>query len=134
MRAWRRPGSRPQPTAYTAAATMAEEHDYREQYNAAISRAVAGDVGVYPDFDRHRPRRRHGGPLVGPVVSRLIVVDFDGTITETDTLDDICRRHAPDTWDAAEDGLDGRRLTLREVIRMEMEPVRGEHDAIVAET
>ena len=67
-------------------------------------------------------------------MSRLIVVDFDGTITETDTLDEICRRHAPDTWDAAEDGLDGRRLTLREVIRMEMEPVRGEHDAIVAET
>ena len=33
---------------------MSEEHDYREQYNAAISRAVAGDVGVYPDFDRHR--------------------------------------------------------------------------------
>ena len=33
---------------------MSEEHDYREQYNQAVSRAVAGDVGVYPDFDRHR--------------------------------------------------------------------------------
>jgi hypothetical protein len=33
---------------------MGEEHDYREQYNDAISRAVAGGVGVYPDFDRHR--------------------------------------------------------------------------------
>jgi hypothetical protein len=33
---------------------MSEEHDYREQYKEAISRAVAGGVGVYPDFDRHR--------------------------------------------------------------------------------
>ena len=33
---------------------MSDEHDYREQYNQAVSRAVAGDVGVYPDFDRHR--------------------------------------------------------------------------------
>jgi hypothetical protein len=33
---------------------MGEEHDYREQYNEAIARAVAGGVGVYPDFDRHR--------------------------------------------------------------------------------
>ncbi len=33
---------------------MSEEHDYREQYNEAIRRAIAGQVGVYPDFDRHR--------------------------------------------------------------------------------
>ena len=33
---------------------MSEEHDYREQYNEAIRRAVSGQVGVYPDFDRHR--------------------------------------------------------------------------------
>jgi hypothetical protein len=33
---------------------MAEEHDYREQYNQAVSKAVSGDVGAYPDFDRHR--------------------------------------------------------------------------------
>jgi hypothetical protein len=33
---------------------MSDEHDYREQYNEAIARAVAGQVGVYPDFDRHR--------------------------------------------------------------------------------
>jgi hypothetical protein len=33
---------------------MAEEPDYRAQYNEAIRRAVAGEVGVYPDFDRHR--------------------------------------------------------------------------------
>jgi hypothetical protein len=33
---------------------MSEEHDYRVQYAEAIARAVAGGVGVYPDFDRHR--------------------------------------------------------------------------------
>jgi len=33
---------------------MSDEHDYREQYNQAVTRAVAGEVGVYPDFDRHR--------------------------------------------------------------------------------
>ena len=33
---------------------MSEEQDYREQYNEAIRRAVAGQIGVYPDFDRHR--------------------------------------------------------------------------------
>ncbi|MGZ4431768.1 MAG: hypothetical protein ACXVYV_09015 [Gaiellales bacterium] len=33
---------------------MSEDHDYREQYNEAIRRAVAGSVGAYPDFDRQR--------------------------------------------------------------------------------
>lgn len=33
---------------------MADETDYRAQYNEAISRAVAGEVGVYQDYDRHR--------------------------------------------------------------------------------
>jgi len=40
------------PPVYTGG--VSEEHDYRAQYNEAISRAVAGQVGVYPDFDRHR--------------------------------------------------------------------------------
>jgi len=43
----------PPATIYTPAA-MSEEQDYRAQYNEAVRRAVAGDVGVYPDFDRHR--------------------------------------------------------------------------------
>src|SRR6476620_6742601 len=33
---------------------MSDEHDYREQYNEAIARAVAGQVGAYTAFDRHR--------------------------------------------------------------------------------
>jgi hypothetical protein len=44
-------GDRPTPD-YTGVVT--EEQDYRAQYNEAIARAVSGQVGVYPDFDRHR--------------------------------------------------------------------------------
>ncbi len=33
---------------------VSEEHDYRAEYNEAVRRAIAGDVGVYRDFDRHR--------------------------------------------------------------------------------
>ena len=63
----------------------------------------------------------------------LIVVDFDGTITERDTLDDVLERYAPDAYEAAERGLQAGELTLRECMTMEFEPVRGDHDAIVAE-
>ena len=65
---------------------------------------------------------------------RLVVVDFDGTITERDTLDEMCRRYAPEAWAAAENDLDTRSMTLREVIRAEFEPIRGDHDTIVSET
>lgn len=65
----------------------------------------------------------------------LVVCDFDGTITERDTLDEMCRRFAPPgVYDHAENGLSGRRMTLREVLRYEFEPIRGDHDAIIAET
>ena len=33
---------------------VSEEHDYRTEYNEAVRRAIAGDVGFYRDFDRHR--------------------------------------------------------------------------------
>jgi 2,3-diketo-5-methylthio-1-phosphopentane phosphatase len=67
-------------------------------------------------------------------VSRLIVVDFDGTITERDTLDEMCRIYAPDAWAAAENDLQRRTMTLREVIAAEFAPIRGDHDTIVSET
>jgi hypothetical protein len=35
-------------------ANVSEEHDYRAEYNEAVRRAIAGDVGFYRDFDRHR--------------------------------------------------------------------------------
>jgi 2,3-diketo-5-methylthio-1-phosphopentane phosphatase len=67
-------------------------------------------------------------------VTRLIVVDFDGTITERDTLDEMCRIYAPEQWAAAESDLQQRTMTLREVIAAEFAPIRGDHDTIVSET
>jgi 2-hydroxy-3-keto-5-methylthiopentenyl-1-phosphate phosphatase len=63
----------------------------------------------------------------------LIVVDFDGTITERDTLDDVLERYAPEAYDLAEAGLQSGRLTLRECMTMEFGPVRGDHETIVSE-
>ena len=67
-------------------------------------------------------------------MSRLIVVDFDGTITERDTLDEMCRIYAPEQWAAAEGDLQQRTMTLREVIAAEFAPIKGDHDTIVSET
>jgi 2-hydroxy-3-keto-5-methylthiopentenyl-1-phosphate phosphatase len=63
----------------------------------------------------------------------LIVVDFDGTITERDTLVQIVQAQAPEVFEQVEADLDAGRITLRECIRREFEAVRGEHDQIVAE-
>jgi HAD superfamily phosphoserine phosphatase-like hydrolase len=63
----------------------------------------------------------------------LIVVDFDGTITERDTQDGLLERYAPEAYEVAERGLREGTLTLRECMTMEFAPVRGEHDALVAE-
>ena len=67
-------------------------------------------------------------------MSRLIVVDFDGTITERDTLDEMCRIYAPEQWAATENDLQQGAMTLREVIAAEFAPIRGDHDTIVSET
>jgi 2,3-diketo-5-methylthio-1-phosphopentane phosphatase len=61
----------------------------------------------------------------------LIVVDFDGTITERDTLVDIVQEQAPDVFRQVEEDLDAGRITLRECIRREFEAVRGVHGEIV---
>ncbi len=61
----------------------------------------------------------------------LIVVDFDGTITERDTLVDIVQEQAPDVLDQVEADLQAGRITLRECIAREFEAVRGRHDEIV---
>jgi len=62
----------------------------------------------------------------------LIFVDFDGTITERDTLDQMVRRHAPELYDQLEDDLHAGRISLHECIRREFELVSGDHDEIVA--
>jgi len=63
----------------------------------------------------------------------LIVVDFDGTITESDSLVEIVQTHAPQLFDELEGDLDAGRITLRQCIEREFAAVRGEHDTIVAE-
>jgi 2-hydroxy-3-keto-5-methylthiopentenyl-1-phosphate phosphatase len=56
---------------------------------------------------------------------RTLVVDFDGTVTETDVLDTIASEFGdPEVYQEVEDGLHEGRLPLREVITREFEPVR----------
>jgi HAD superfamily phosphoserine phosphatase-like hydrolase len=69
-----------------------------------------------------------------PLTGRwLVVVDFDGTITEHDTLDLLCHRHAPVEADAADAALLAGEITLDECIRRQFKAVRGDHDELVAE-
>jgi 2-hydroxy-3-keto-5-methylthiopentenyl-1-phosphate phosphatase len=57
--------------------------------------------------------------------TRTLVVDFDGTITEQDLLDEIAQTFGDeDVYREVDDGLDSEALTLNEVIRREFEPVR----------
>jgi 2,3-diketo-5-methylthio-1-phosphopentane phosphatase len=61
-----------------------------------------------------------------------LVVDFDGTVTQEDLLDTIASRFGdPVVYQEVEDGLDEGRMSLREVITREFEPVRKPLDEIV---
>jgi 2-hydroxy-3-keto-5-methylthiopentenyl-1-phosphate phosphatase len=65
-------------------------------------------------------------------VSRTIVVDFDGTVTEEDLLDEIASRFGdPAVYQEVEDVLDEGRMPLREVITREFEPVTKPLEEIV---
>jgi 2-hydroxy-3-keto-5-methylthiopentenyl-1-phosphate phosphatase len=67
------------------------------------------------------------------VSARTIVVDFDGTVTQEDLLDTIASRFGdPEVYREVDEGLDEGRLTLREVITREYEPVRRPLEEIVA--
>ena len=62
----------------------------------------------------------------GPKVEqrRSVVLDFDGTVTESDLLDRIALEFGdPAVYQEVEDGLHEGRLPLREVITREFEPV-----------
>jgi 2-hydroxy-3-keto-5-methylthiopentenyl-1-phosphate phosphatase len=66
-------------------------------------------------------------------LSRILVVDFDGTVTEQDLLDTIASRFGdPAVYQEVEDGLDEGRMPLREVITREFRPVRRPLDEIVS--
>jgi 2-hydroxy-3-keto-5-methylthiopentenyl-1-phosphate phosphatase len=56
---------------------------------------------------------------------RTLVVDFDGTITQEDVLDEIARRFGDDeVYREVDEALDRNGITLHEVLRREFEPVR----------
>ena len=56
---------------------------------------------------------------------RTLVVDFDGTITERDLLDEIARRFGdPAVYREVENGLDDGTMPLRDVITREFAPVK----------
>jgi 2-hydroxy-3-keto-5-methylthiopentenyl-1-phosphate phosphatase len=74
-----------------------------------------------------------GAEPLDDVTPALIVVDFDGTISERDTLDEMCRRLIPGVYEQAERDLLAGRITLHECIRTEFEAILGDHDAIVAD-
>ena len=67
--------------------------------------------------------------------SRTLVIDFDGTITEHDLLDEIASRFGdPAAYQEVEDALEGGTMPLREVITREFAPVRRPLDEVVAWT
>jgi 2,3-diketo-5-methylthio-1-phosphopentane phosphatase len=56
---------------------------------------------------------------------RTLVVDFDGTVTEQDLLDEIALTFGDEeVYREVDEGLDENRLTLHDVLRREFEPVR----------
>ena len=66
-------------------------------------------------------------------MSRVLVVDFDGTVTEDDMLDSVAQVFGDEeVYAEVERGLDDERMTLREVITREFEPVRAPMEEVVA--
>lgn len=66
-------------------------------------------------------------------MTRSVVLDYDGTVTESDLLDRAAKEFGdPDVYQEVEDGLDEGRLPLREVITREFSPVTAPLDEVVA--
>lgn len=67
-----------------------------------------------------------------PESGRSLVLDYDGTITEHDMLDEIARRFGdPEVYRVLDELIDAGRLTLRELITREYEPVRAPLDEVL---
>jgi 2,3-diketo-5-methylthio-1-phosphopentane phosphatase len=63
---------------------------------------------------------------------RTLVVDFDGTITEQDLLDEIAQTFGDEAvYQEVDEGLDRRSLSLHDVLRREFEPVTATLDEVV---
>jgi len=66
-------------------------------------------------------------------MTRSLVIDFDGTITEDDLLDTIARDFGDlAVYQEVEDGLDAGTMPLREVITREFAPVTAPLEKVVA--
>ena len=64
--------------------------------------------------------------------ARAVVVDFDGTVTERDLLDEVASRFGdPAVYRAVEESLDAGTMSLREVITREFAPVRRPLEEVV---
>lgn len=78
-----------------------------------------------------RVRREHDKSVPMPATS--LVLDFDGTITEADLLDEISQRFGdPEVFRELDESLDLGTLTLQEVITREFAPVRAPLDDVVS--
>jgi 2-hydroxy-3-keto-5-methylthiopentenyl-1-phosphate phosphatase len=65
-------------------------------------------------------------------MSRSVVLDYDGTVTESDLLDRVAKEFGdPAVYQEVEDGLDEGRMPLREVITREFAPVTAPLDEVV---
>jgi HAD superfamily phosphoserine phosphatase-like hydrolase len=62
----------------------------------------------------------------------LLLLDFDGTITERDTLDLLAQEYAPAAFAEAEERLQSGEWTLNQVIRHEFEAVRADEAEVLA--
>jgi 2,3-diketo-5-methylthio-1-phosphopentane phosphatase len=77
-------------------------------------------------------RDRDDSAEARPPKARTIVLDFDGTITEVDLLDEIARRFGDAAvYQEVEDGLHAGTITLRDCITREYEPVTAPLEEIV---
>ncbi len=66
------------------------------------------------------------------MIQRTLVVDFDGTITEQDVLDEIARTFGDDeVYRQVDEALDQNAITLHEVLRREFAPVRASLGEVV---
>jgi 2-hydroxy-3-keto-5-methylthiopentenyl-1-phosphate phosphatase len=75
-------------------------------------------------------RERHESVPAEPI---SLVLDFDGTITEIDLLDEISQRFGdPEVFRELDESLDSGSLTLQEVITREFAPVRAPLADVVA--
>src|SRR3954447_19330761 len=84
---------------------------------------------------RQRYAARHPRPVRDPAATfgaMLLLLDFDGTLTDHDTLDLLVAEHAPAVWLEAEQALTDGTMTLNEVIAVEFGHVHTTLDEALA--